>query len=249
MYIDHHSCTGERPRAVADPARRIPLVKIFQRKFIILRLIFYWQSLEKGLQESYQQVLNILKKESYIIEKVELPEELRDNLQLTYLIISCTELLSHLNSLQGVTYGRKEEINIAEKRSDYLGTEIKKRLLMGAYFLENPEYLEQARKLRSWTDNWVKEIFSNYNFLIFPSMNSPAPKIEEVSSSFAGSQIVHWSDNLLLIANFSGVPSLSMPIGFDNGLPVSININSTYGNDKEILEIAAELESKISFKT
>ena len=95
----------------------------------------------------------------------------------------------------------------------------------------------------------MKKIFANYNFLIFPSMNSPAPKITEVSSSFAGSQIVHWSDNLLLLANFSGTPSLSLPIGFVNGLPVSININSSYGKDKEVLEIAEELEKKINFKT
>jgi aspartyl-tRNA(Asn)/glutamyl-tRNA(Gln) amidotransferase subunit A len=73
-------------------------------------------------------------------------------------------------------------------------------------------------------------------------MNSPAPKIEKVSSSFAGSEIVHWSDNLLLIANFAGTPSLSLPIGFVNGLPVSININSSYGNDKEVLEMAESLE-------
>lgn len=198
--------------------------------------------LQKDLKKLYHQTLNFLKEEGFIIEKVEFPEELRNNLQLTYLIISCTELLSHLNSLQGVTYGRKEEINITEKRSNYLGKEIKKRLLMGAYFLENPQYLEQARKLRSWVDNWVKKIFSNYNFLIFPSMNGPAPKIEEVSSSFAGSQIVHWSDNLLLIANFSGIPSLSMPVGFVNSLPVSININCAYGNDKEVLKMAQMIE-------
>lgn len=204
--------------------------------------------LEKGLKELYQQTLIILKKESYFIEKVELPKKLRDNLQLTYLIISCSELLSHLNSLQGVTYGCHEIITIAEKRDKYLGVETKKRLLIGAYFLENPEYLEKARKLRGWVDDWVKEIFAKYNFLLFPSMNSPAPKINEVSVTFAGTQIVHWSDNLLLLANFAGIPSLSLPIGLVNDLPVSININSAYGNDQEVLAMAEQLANKINLK-
>jgi len=200
--------------------------------------------LEIGLERLYHQVLNYLRKENFLIEEVELPKELRENLQLAYLIISCSELLSHLNSLQGIVYGRKENISITKKRSDYLGKEVKKRLLMGAYFLDNPQHLEQARKLRSWNDKWVKNIFSNYEFLLFPSMNSPAPKTAKVSSSFAGSEIVHWSDNLLLIANFSGIPSLSMPIGMVGDLPVSININGPFGKDKEVLEIAKIIEDK-----
>lgn len=205
--------------------------------------------LKKDLSELYNEKLKFLKKEGYYIEKVKLPKKIRDNLQLTYLIISCSELLSHLNSLQGVNYGGGAKNNsIKENRSKYLGKEIKKRLLMGAYFLEEPYCLEMARKLRSLTNDWIKKVFSNYEFLIFPSMNGPAPEIKKVSSSFAGSEIAHWSDNLLLLANFSGIPSLSLPIGFVNNLPVSININSTYKNDKKVLELAEKLEKSPNTK-
>lgn len=203
--------------------------------------------LEKSLKELYHQTINILEKEGYRIEEVELPKELRENLQITYLIISCSELLSHLNSLQGITYGTKENNSVFEKRNTFLGQEVKKRLLIGTYFLENLEYLEKARKFRVWTNQWVKKIFTKYRFLLFPSMNSPAPRINEISSAFAGSQIIHWSDNLLLLANFAGTPSLSLPIGVVKGLPVSMNVNAAYGNDQELLEIAGLLERKIKF--
>ncbi|WNE40501.1 MAG: Glutamyl-tRNA(Gln) amidotransferase subunit A [Mycoplasmataceae bacterium] len=199
--------------------------------------------LESNLKKLYNEKLEFLKKEGYSIEKVKLPKEIRNNLQITYLIISCSELLSHLNSLQGIAYGsKKNKSSIKENRTNYLGKEIKKRLLMGAYFLENPYCLEMARKVCSLTNNWVKKIFAKHQFLLFPSMNGPAPKIEQVSSSFAGSEIVHWSDNLLLLANFSGIPSLSLPIGFVKNLPVSININSSYKNDEKVLELADKLE-------
>ena len=79
-------------------------------------------------------------------------------------------------------------------------------------------------------------------------MNSPAPKINEISSAFAGSQIIHWSDNLLLLANFAGIPSLSLPIGMVKELPISMNINAAYGNDQELLEISGLLERKIKFR-
>ena len=104
------------------------------------------ENLEKSFKDLYQQTLNILKKEGYGIEKVKLAKELRENLQLTYLIISCSELLSHLNSLQGITFGTKESSPIFKKRNAFLGKEVKKRLLLGAYFLENLEYLDKARR-------------------------------------------------------------------------------------------------------
>jgi Asp-tRNA(Asn)/Glu-tRNA(Gln) amidotransferase A subunit family amidase len=49
------------------------------------------------------------------------------------------------------------------------------------------------------------------------------------------------------LANFAGLPSLSLPIGLVNGLPVSININSNYGQDKRVLELAEELAKEINF--
>lgn len=205
------------------------------------------EHLEKNFKKLYHQAINVLEKEGYRVEEVELPKELRENLQITYLIISCSELLSHLNSLQGITYGTQENNSILEKRNTFLGQEVKKRLLIGAYFLENLAYLEKARKFQAWTNQWVKKIFTKYRFLLFPSMSSPAPRINEISSAFAGSQIIHWSDNLLLLANFVGIPSLSLPIGVVKGLPVSMNVNAAYGNDQELLEIAEFLERKIKF--
>ena len=47
------------------------------------------------------------------------------------------------------------------------------------------------------------------------------------------------------MANFSGLPSCSLPIGLVNSLPVSININSAYGKDKEVLGLASELEKEL----
>ncbi|CAJ0918309.1 21738_t:CDS:2 [Entrophospora sp. SA101] len=96
----------------------------------------------------YHNSLKSLVKSGYQIERITIPKKLRDNLQITYLILCSTELVSHLNSLQGITYGIQENINITQKRSRYLGTIVKQRLLIGAYFLENKELLEKARKMR-----------------------------------------------------------------------------------------------------
>src|SRR5687767_6662384 len=91
--------------------------------------------LPSKLNDLYHNAVEVLRKSGYKVEKVNIPKKLRENLQITYLILCSSELVSHLNSLQGVTYGVKENIGITQKRSKYLGEIVKQRLLIGAYFL------------------------------------------------------------------------------------------------------------------
>ncbi|CAG8663550.1 2870_t:CDS:2 [Cetraspora pellucida] len=197
--------------------------------------------LSSELNNLYHNTIKKLEKAGYPIEKITIPKNIREHLQITYLILCSSELISHLNSLQGITYGPPENIAITHKRSKYLGEIVKQRLLIGSYFLENQELFVKAQKMRYLVDKWVKKILQNYDFLVFPSTNSTAPPAANFNHSFAGLISSHWSDNLLLLANFAGLPSLSLPIGFVNDLPVSININSSYGNDKKVLALAEEL--------
>lgn len=221
--------------------KKIPIFK-FRKKIAIIN------NLEKYLSDElanlYNSKINLIIKEGFKVERINFPKNIRDNLQIAYLINSCTDLLSHLNSLQGITYGKKENITIEKKRKKYLGEEVKKRLFFGAYFFENENIIEKAEEISFLVNVWIKKVFLNYDFLIFPSMNDYAPKINEINYSFAGSKENHWSNNLLLIANFSGIPSLNLPIGFINNLPVGININCNYGKDNHLLKFSEYLENK-----
>src|SRR4051794_16266732 len=64
------------------------------------------------LTKIYHQKIKELESLGYQIEKITIPKRIRDHLQITYLILCSTELVSHLNSLQGVTYGVKKAIPI-----------------------------------------------------------------------------------------------------------------------------------------
>ena len=55
----------------------------------------------------------------------------------------------------------------------------------------------------------------------------------------------HWSDNLLLLANFTGNPSLNIPIGTEQGMPLSINIDSSWKNDEAVLALAATILTRL----
>ncbi|RHZ36327.1 amidase family protein [endosymbiont GvMRE of Glomus versiforme] len=222
--------------------------------FFVAKKITILKGIEKFLSpqfaESYQKTINILKKKNYQIKAIEIPPEIRENLQLCYLIICSSELVSHLNSCQGITYGQK--VNNAENvgakvcqiRTEYLGKSVRQRLLLGSYFLQNKKDCEKAYLFRQKVKNWTEKIFRKYDFLLFPSPNSEAPKVEHSSFFFTGSE-THWSDNLLLLASLGGFPSLSLPIGFVNGLPISVNINASYKQDKLLFQLAKSIEKEI----
>ena len=104
------------------------------------------------LSDLYHKAVKRLEKLGYAIEKIIIPKKIREHLQITYLILCSSELVSHLNSLQGVTYGIKENASIDHKRSKYLGEIVKQRLLIGAYFLEKQELFIKAQKMRHLVD-------------------------------------------------------------------------------------------------
>jgi len=73
-----------------------------------------------------------------------------------------------------------------------------------------------------------------------------APKINDSTFLSFGNKS-HWVDNLLLLANLAGLPSLSLPIGFVNELPVAICLNGGYRSDQSLLQLADLIEKKINF--
>jgi hypothetical protein len=89
-----------------------------------------------------------LRRENYSFDEIEIPEYIRENLQISYLIICSSELVSHLSALNGITFGNNLFDNIVDKRNNFLGDIVKQRLLLGSYFLNKPEILERAQVFR-----------------------------------------------------------------------------------------------------
>jgi aspartyl-tRNA(Asn)/glutamyl-tRNA(Gln) amidotransferase subunit A len=117
------------------------------KKVVILRGVE--KHLSSEFSKLYQRTINILKKNKYRFKTIQIPSEIRENLQLAYLIISSGELVSHLNSCQGVTFGKKSggagDIGktIQQVRSNYLGKSVCQRITLEIYFHnKKKEYLK-----------------------------------------------------------------------------------------------------------
>ena len=90
-------------------------------------------------------------------------------------------------------------------------------------------------------------LFKEYDGMILPGGGTTAP-------SFKSENIDKLSDRYLLlenhmvISNFGGFPSITIPTGFVNDMPIGVSITSGIFKDTELLNIAYALESKLSFK-
>jgi len=84
------------------------------RKTVSVKKILVINKIEEHLlpelTKLYHQKIKEIKNLGYRIEEITIPKRIRDHLQITYLILCSTELVSHLNSLQGITYGVKKEM-------------------------------------------------------------------------------------------------------------------------------------------
>jgi len=94
-------------------------------------------------------------------------------------------------------------------------------------------------------DRW-KELFEKYDGVISPVGIGPAKKLTDLSKKYDDNTVA--LDEQLQIGNFGGFPSITIPNGFVNNLPVGINITGNCYDDINVLNIAYSLESNMEYK-
>ena len=171
-----------------------------------------------------------------------------------YVVLSCAEATSNLSNLTGISFGpRSDKKNVFEMMKDHrtkgFSPLIKRRLVIGSYCLqkENQErYFKNAQRLRRMIVNIMKDFFKKYDGLILPVGCGPAKHFDEKKDSLNKEALA--LDEHLQIGNFGGFPSITIPNGFVNNLPVGVNITGNCYDDSNVLNIAYTLESHMPYK-
>ena len=172
----------------------------------------------------------------------------------TYKTISCAEVTSNDANLTGIHFGSRgegftpEEI-IKDARTKGFSELIKRRFVIGSYVLqkENQEklFLNACRVRRLLVDK-LNELFKTYDGLIMPAAASIAPKFSESSDGLSDKYLI--LDNHMVLGNFGGFPSITLPSGFINDMPIGINLTGRAKEDDLVLNIANEIESTMNYK-
>ena len=120
---------------------------------------------------------------------------------------------------------------------------------MGSYILqrENQERLfKNAQRLRHIIVDKMNELYKEYDAMILPASGGVAPLFGEEIDRMSDRYLV--LENHMVIANFGGFPSITIPSGFVSGMPIGVNITGRCFEDGLTLNIANKIEEKLGYK-
>ena len=204
--------------------------------------------------QNFRNCLEVCKSLGMEVEEVSVDKTLLNALASVYVVISCAEATSNMSNLTGLIFGpRSEGRDYIESMKDYrtkgFSPLIKRRFVIGSYVLQaqnKDRYFHNAQRVRRLlVDEWNK-LFEKYDAVILPVGSGPAKLLEKNDDMLDNDTTV--LEEHLQIGNFGGFPSITIPDGFVNSLPVGVNITGKCYDDENVLNIAYALEEKLGYK-
>ncbi|WP_283679082.1 Asp-tRNA(Asn)/Glu-tRNA(Gln) amidotransferase subunit GatA [Lentilactobacillus sp. Marseille-Q4993] len=170
-----------------------------------------------------------------------------------YYIISSSEASSNLQRFDGIRYGHRsqdaknlEELYV-KSRSEGFGDEVKRRIMLGTFSLSAgfyDAYFKKAAQVRTLMINDFTNAFKDFDLILAPTAPTPAYGIgEDVSDPMT----MYMNDVLTLPVNLAGLPGMSIPAGFSNGLPVGVQLIGRPYDELTIYQAGNAFEQSTDF--
>ena len=204
--------------------------------------------------ENFNKTIILAKTLGMEVDEVSVDKTLLNAVASTYVVISCAEATSNMSNLTGFIFGpRGEGKTYIEQMKDYrtkgFSPLIKRRFVIGSYVLqaENKDrYFHNAQRVRRLlVDTWNK-LFEKYDAIILPVGSGPAKKLDKNDDTLDENTTI--LEEHLQIGNFGGYPSITIPNGFVDNMPVAFNITGKCYDDENVLNIAYAFENAMNYK-
>lgn len=166
----------------------------------------------------------------------------------SYYVIAMAEASSNLARYDNIRYGFDNDPEgyewnsyFAKVRSNF-GEETKRRIIVGTYVLSSGyygRYYVKAHKVRTLLRKEFKSLYSRYDVIIAPTM----PILPFRLGEKIGDPIkLYYVDINTVVSNLTGMPAISIPAGFSNGLPIGLQIMSDECQEQKIFDAALLFE-------
>lgn len=200
------------------------------------------------LMRSFNASVDALRKKGAIVEDVLFGEKMLQSLYPTYMVISCAEATSNNANLDGIKFGpyydgKSYAEAMYNARTKGFSELIKRRFIIGSYCLmrENQEDLFlAAQRNRAKIVERLNEILKDYDFVYAPAAPSVAPLIHQLSDKLSAEYLI--ADNHLCLGNFAGLPSITVPLCLQNGLPIGVNLMGRAFEESDLFAAAEVIE-------
>jgi aspartyl-tRNA(Asn)/glutamyl-tRNA(Gln) amidotransferase subunit A len=207
---------------------------------------YFDNGLDKGVESLIKKAITTAREAGAKIVDVSLP-----SLPLSlacYYIIMPAEVSSNLSRYDGQrfgytsTKGKTLDDSYSWSRSEGFGKEAKRRIIIGTYVLSSgyyDAYYKKAQQLRTKLIDETNKAFEDVDFLIGPTTPSTAFRIGQHA---ADPLQMYLTDIMTVGANLTGIPSISIPAGMANDMPVGLQLLAPQHRDKELLQLSSNLE-------
>ncbi|PLR75682.1 Asp-tRNA(Asn)/Glu-tRNA(Gln) amidotransferase GatCAB subunit A [Bacillus sp. V3-13] len=202
-------------------------------------------------RQSVLESLKVLEKLGAVWEEVSLPHS--KYALATYYLLSSSEASANLARFDGVRYGYRTPdaqnlIDLYKKtRAEGFGDEVKRRIMLGTFALSSgyyDAYYKKAQKVRTLIKKDFEDVFEKYDVIIGPTTPTPAFKIgEKIDDPLT----MYANDILTIPVNLAGVPGISVPNGFANGLPLGLQIIGKHFDESTVYRVAHAFEQATEF--
>ena len=204
--------------------------------------------------KNFKEKLSDIEKMGIEIKEEHIDKDLLNAAPSVYVVISCAEATSNLSNLTGIVFGPRSEgedyiTMMKNYRTENFSPLIKRRFVIGSYVLQeenkNRYFYNAQRVRRLLVESWNK-LFEKYDGVILPVGSGPAKHLDNSLDMLDDSTTI--LEEHLQIGNFGGFPSITIPDGFVNNLPVGLNITGKRYDDENVLNIAYAIENRWNYK-
>ncbi|MBT2323816.1 Asp-tRNA(Asn)/Glu-tRNA(Gln) amidotransferase subunit GatA [Variovorax paradoxus] len=161
-----------------------------------------------------------------------------------YYVLAAAEASSNLSRFDGVKFGHRASNYrdladmYAKTREEGFGDEVKRRIMIGTYVLSHgyyDAYYLQAQKVRRMIADDFQQAFAHCDLIAGPAAPTVAWKLGE----HGGDPVADYlADIFTLPGSLAGLPGMSLPVGFDGGMPVGLQLIGNYFGEAKLLNAA-----------
>jgi aspartyl-tRNA(Asn)/glutamyl-tRNA(Gln) amidotransferase subunit A len=209
------------------------------------------EGVNEAVRKSVMDALVILERLGATWEEVSLPHS--KYALATYYLLSSSEASANLARFDGVRYGYRTPnaenlLNMYKMtREEGFGEEVKRRIMLGTFALSSgyyDAYYKKAQKVRTLIKQDFEKVFEQYDVIVGPTAPTPAFKLGENTRD---PMTMYANDILTIPVNLAGVPAISVPCGFDKGLPLGLQIIGRHFDESTVYKVAHAFEQATDF--
>ncbi|MDZ7689313.1 MAG: Asp-tRNA(Asn)/Glu-tRNA(Gln) amidotransferase subunit GatA [Halobacteriales archaeon] len=202
------------------------------------------EGVEEGVRERFDDALETLRDEGAKVREVSMPS--LEKALAAYYVIAMGEASSNLARFDGVRYGpggKGDGWNeaFADARGRF-GDEVKRRIMLGTYALSEGyygDYYDKAQNARALVRRDFEEVLDEADVVASPTMPLTPFRLGEALDDPLQ---MYLADVNTTPVNLAGVPSISVPCGRADGLPVGLQLTAGRFEEKKLLSVARAFE-------